>query len=512
VDVASPHSWWVRHGTRPWYRFGFEVGLVAGLYYGAAKLGYAADFAGPVAALVWLPAGVGIAALYFGGLRLWPGIVIGDLFANNYMALPVGSAIGQTCGNLAEIVIAAYLIRRLIPSGSPLGSARALARLLAAIAAGTLISAVVGSLSLRLGGVMGTGTWPTVWRTWWLGDFSGALLVVPLAIAWLPLRRAQWSRERVVETLFVLASVGVLSQFAMSSHRPLTYLVFPGLIWAALRFGPRGATLAIVVAATSAIWNVTHYEGPFHFLSITRSVLNTQLFIAVAAVSTLWLVALVAEREGLAERLGASRVALLEASAVERRRIERNLHDGAQQRLLALVVKLRLAAERSSRFPEQSAELFETAEADLEVAIGELRELAHGLDPSALTVLGLGEAMHELAARSEPRVVVDEVPSERLEAAIEATAYYIIAETVSNAQRHAFASAIHVRAEHVKDTLRVEVLDDGVGGAVVGEGTGLVGLRARVEGLGGTLQVLSPAGGGTRILAVLPAKLRAYDR
>ena len=121
---------WVRwFGSAP-ARHTVGVVSLAGLYYASAKMGYQLEFAGPVAAILWLPVGVGIAFLYLGGLRYWPGVLIGDLFANNYMALPVGSALGQTCGNLLEVLLATVLIRRLVRRGYTCdGVMRARARL-----------------------------------------------------------------------------------------------------------------------------------------------------------------------------------------------------------------------------------------------------------------------------------------------------------------------------------------------------------------------------------------------
>ena len=145
----------------------------------------------------------------------------------------------------------------------------------------------------------------------------------------------------------MLAAVAGVSEIAFRTESPLAYLVFPALGWAALRFGRRGATLAIAVAVGFAVWNTTHYHGPFVFDSITHSVLTTQLYIAVAALSTLCLAALVSERKQFAERLDASRARLVNASDAERRRLEHNLHDGAQQRLTALVIRLGIAAERA---------------------------------------------------------------------------------------------------------------------------------------------------------------------
>jgi integral membrane sensor domain MASE1 len=146
---------WRRQG-----RFITGVLVLGGAYYAAAKLGYALEFSGPVAAIVWLPAGVAIAFLSLGGLRFWPGVLMGDLLANDYSVVPLGSALGQTFGNMVEVLVAALLIRRLLVRGSPLDSLGGIARLLGAIAAGTAISATVGPLSLWAGDVISTSKVP----------------------------------------------------------------------------------------------------------------------------------------------------------------------------------------------------------------------------------------------------------------------------------------------------------------------------------------------------------------
>src|SRR4051812_38217536 len=138
------------------------------VYYASAKLGYALEFAGPVAAIVWLPVGVAIAFLYLGGIQLWPGVVLGDLLSNDYSTLPLGAALGQTIGNLLEVLVAVLLLRRLIGRASPLSSVPALARMLAALAAGTLVSATVGTISLRAGGGLPPGARGPGLRPWWV--------------------------------------------------------------------------------------------------------------------------------------------------------------------------------------------------------------------------------------------------------------------------------------------------------------------------------------------------------
>ena len=494
----------VRHWAAFRGRYLAQVLALAITYYVAAQVGFAFEFAGPVAAIVWLPVGVAISFLYLGGVGLWPGVLVGDLLVNDYSALPLGSAVGQTFGNLLEVLVATLLIRRLVPRGAPLASVGGLARMVTAIAAGAAVSATVGTLSLRLGSVIATGAAPDVWRTWWLGDFAGALVVLPVALAWYrPLPR-RWPPGRAIEGTLMVVAVAAASEVAFHSNEPVAYLVFPTLTWAALRFGERGATLAITIAVGSAVWNTTHDEGPFAFRSFTHSVLATQLYLAVAALSTLFLVAVVTEREAFARRLAASRSRLVEATETERRRLGRNLHDGAQQRLTALAVRLGLAAQDARRVPEQSVPMLEEARAEVTLAIEELRQIAHGIHPVALN-LGLAAAIKSVADRSSVPFAILDLPSERLDDTAEATAYYVLAEAATNAQRYAQASLITVRATWAPPILRIEILDDGVGGAHETVGFGLEGLRNRVEALGGSFEVESPVGHGTRVSAEIPA-------
>jgi signal transduction histidine kinase len=140
------------------------------------------------------------------------------------------------------------------------------------------------------------------------------------------------------------------------------------------------------------------------------------------------------------------------------------------------------------------------------VAIDELRELAHGIHPSVLTELGLGEALRGMAARSEIPTALVEVPGVRLDPTAEATAYFVVSEAITNARKHAGATGMSVSVAAARGWLRVEVADDGVGGARMSRGSGLQGLRDRVEAVGGTLELDSPAGGGTRLVAEVPAR------
>jgi PAS domain S-box-containing protein len=212
------------------------------------------------------------------------------------------------------------------------------------------------------------------------------------------------------------------------------------------------------------------------------------------------------------EELAASRQRIVAAGDAERRRLERNLHDGAQQRLVGLAVTLRLAERRLDADPAAARELLRAAGAELEQALAELRELARGLHPAVLTERGLGPAIEALAARAPVPVEVRGIASERLPPGVEAAAYYVVAEALANVAKYAHASAVDVDVRPSDGQLVVAIADDGVGGADPAHGSGLRGLTDRVEALGGRLEIRSPAGAGTTLCARLPLPHRRDAR
>ena len=188
----------------------------------------------------------------------------------------------------------------------------------------------------------------------------------------------------------------------------------------------------------------------------------------------------------------------------ERRRLERNLHDGAQQRLVTLSLNLRMAQETFHDDPRATETMLAGIGEDLKQALDELRQLARGLHPAVLTDRGLGPALQALANRSPFPVTVSDVPPLRLPEAIEAAVYYVVAESLTNAAKHSGASAGRVGLSTTPESVVVEIRDNGRGGANLSAGTGLRGLADRVEALGGKLRVQSDAGGGTAVRAELP--------
>jgi len=789
---------------------GASIALLAALYYAAAKIGLRLAYLHGTVTALWPPVGVGIAAVVLYGTRLWPGIVIGDLLVADFSS-PLGTVLGQTLANTLEILVGAVLLRRLIGGRTGLERVGDVFALVAAAVVGALISASIATTSLRLGDVIPSDQFAEVWRTWWLSDFSGALVVTPLILTWATRGWRGLSRWYLIEGAALLTALVVLAE--LPSQRDVPYVVFPVLIWAALRFGPRGAATALVVVSSLTVWNTAHNAGPFVRESITDSLLSSQLFLATAALTALVLAAVTAERtradealraneerlrsvvqsmaEGLivrdgrgiitdcnaaaeqivgldrarlrgrrpedvvgaaadadgqpvsggrllgdealstghpqapltvrltrpddtpawvwissapvldadgrpegvvstmsdvtqareaeqrlvasesatraladeqaalrriatlvaseappssvfekvteevarllqapsasvlryepdghatvvgswrdagltgmplgasvdldgdsvvarvhrsghteridnyddapgaladhlralgyrssvaaplavggrlwgvlvasttgseilvagAERrlcdfaelvaqalsnadaydkLAGSRARIVEAGDAERRRLERNLHDGAQQRLVSLALQLRMVEGSFEGNPARARQDLGEAREQLKHALDELRELARGIHPAVLTDGGLGPALSALAHRAPLPVEIDDVPDERLPEPVEAAAYYLIAEAITNVAKHAHASHVAVSVRRDDARVLVQVTDDGVGGADPGAGSGLHGLADRVEALHGHLRVDSPPGGGTRLEARIP--------
>ena len=664
-------SWCDTSAGRPaWYLI--EVGVVTGLYYGAARAGlHLAYLHGSVTA-VWPPVGVGIAALVIGGPRLWPGIVAGDLLVADF-STPWGTVLGQTVGNTLEVLVAALLFLRLARGRARFERVWDVLALVVCAAVGTLISATFGAVSLRLGHVIKAGEFGSVFRTWWLGDFSGALVVAPLGLVWATRRSWRLPGGRAAEGALLLAVLIALLE--LPSQQDVPYIVFPVLIWAGLRFGPTGAATAVAIASGLTVWNTAQGSGPFVRASITHSLLASQLFVSVAALTSLVLAAVTAERSTseeaqrelaaeqaalrriatlvagdpkpdhvfeevtaeaaqtlgataaslarfdpndtvtfigawsqtgalafpvgstmtldtdgvlaavrrtgeprrierydraagrLAERmatfgygsaaaapirlggsvwgalvatathdapfppdtelrladfadlvaqalanadayrkLAESRARIVEVADNERRRLERNLHDGAQQRLVSLALQLRLVKNAVGRDAAAADSLLTQADDELEHALDELRELARGIHPATLTTHGLHTAITALTDRAPIPVEVTRIPAERLPEAVEVAIYYLVAEAITNVAKYAQATRATVAVERSAGNghVTVAVEDDGVGGADPENGTGLVGLTDRIEALGGRFDIESPRGRGTRLTAAIP--------
>ena len=569
-------------GTDP-RRYVAALVVVAVAYYLAGRIGLELAYLDGAVAALWPPAGVGLAVLFLYGVRLWPAIVIGDLLLGDYSA-PLGTVLAQTFGNTVAVVVAALLLRRLTGGRGGLERVTDVVAFVGCALVAALISAAFGPLALRLGDVISPDELATVFRTWTLGDCAGVLVVAPVILTWATAGLRGIGRRDLVEGGITLALLVALAE--LPPQRDVPYIVFPVLLWAALRFGPRGASAAVLVVCSITVWNTAQNDGPFVRDSITDSLLATQLFIAISALTSLVLAAVTAERTRAAtelaeivasqralageqaalrrvatlvasgappsrvfeqvteevaavlgmpgaslmrydgartatvvgawsddgkpslsvgsaidldgdtvvakvlrsgepqrveryadahgdlaeymhesgyraavaapvtvagnlwgalaaatrsstplpedleqrlsdfadlvaqrlanadahEQLAASRARIVEIGDAERRRLERNLHDGAQQRLVSLALDLRMVDVMLEKDSAAARERLTAAQAQLAEGLAELRELARGIHPAILTERGLGPALEGLLARAPVPVELTEIP------------------------------------------------------------------------------------------------------
>jgi signal transduction histidine kinase len=275
------------------------IAALAVVYAGIARLGLALDAVGGFATLVWPPTGIALVALIVRGRWLWPGVAIGAFAVNVWVGAPPLVALGMAAGNTLEAVAGSLVFRRL--GGDPrLQRIADVAAIVAIAALSTAISASIGVLSLSAGGVL-AGDAGSAWLAWWLGDATGDLVVASLLLAWRPPLDAPRLR-RVAEAvaIAVLGTVIAVVVFdsGVSDEEPRRlYLVFPPMIWAAVRFGIRGATLAVLVASAIAIAATATGHGPFVRGPLHRGLLELQGFMAVVSVTMLMLGAAIGERD-----------------------------------------------------------------------------------------------------------------------------------------------------------------------------------------------------------------------
>jgi integral membrane sensor domain MASE1 len=271
--------------------------VLAAAYYGAAKLGLTLAFENRSITAVWPPTGIALAALLLWGYRYWPGVALGALVANGWTGVPIESVLGITLGNTLEALAGAYLLRRVAGFSTALRRLRDVLALLVAGMISALVSATIGVASLRLGGALSGDALASAWRVWWFGDLVGDLLVAPLVLLFVGhARDIHWSRRWLEGVVLLLALVGV-SLFVFSTKQPVFYVVFPLLIWAALRFGAHGVAAANVIVAGIAVAYTANGTGPYVQGTRDDSLLLSQTFMGVAAVTSLLLAVIWAERQ-----------------------------------------------------------------------------------------------------------------------------------------------------------------------------------------------------------------------
>jgi signal transduction histidine kinase len=371
------------------------------------------------------------------------------------------------------------------------------------------------------------------------------LITFPLAIpfAWLLFVAAHWmdqvERSRIAALLGVELADPVTPPTAGSWWGRLVERARSGDRWRGIAYQvlalPRGVFTTVVAAVawcgSAALLLLPLYvdalpadTAHFWLFDVTQG--PTALLLAVAGAVGLVLVApwvtvglarldvatarwLIAPRRrdelgAQVSRLETSRAAAVDSAEAERRRIERDLHDGAQQRLVALAVDLGTARDKLESDPEEGRRMVAAAHDEAKAALAEIRDLVRGIHPVILEDRGLDAALSAVVARSPVPVSLRVEVTERPPPVVESAAYFVVTEALTNVARHAHATKAAVAIARAGDRLVVEVRDDGVGGATVDGGTGLAGLDDRVTALGGTLRIVSPPGGPTTVLAEIP--------
>jgi signal transduction histidine kinase len=492
--------------------------LLLGLaYFGAAKLGQTLRYTASVSA-IWPPAGLGIAALYLWGLRWWPGIFLGELLVNgqllvDHTSLPLGSLVGQQTGNMAEIIVGAWLLRRLIGPRAMLDRVPQVGGMVLAAGVATSISATVGSISMLAGGVIELSEVPTFWRTWFLGDASGALVVIPLILTWRD-PRAVWLRMRNAEGLLLVALVVSIAAIAVTSAAPVLYLIFPAVIWAAFRFGPPGVALAVAINAGLTIGITAHSAGVFFSQPIDERTVSTQLYILVVALTGLFLSAAVSERERSAGEAAEAKRREAERALEERRRIARDLHDSVAQALFSSVLHTRAAQktllDEGGSLSEGLGEKLSTINELTKRAQLEMRKFIFEWGPESGD--GLVAACERYASSLADDHGLDvEVDGPESSLPLSRTSqiqlYGIAREALTNVVKHAGVSSARLRLEVGQEHVTLEIEDRGRGfdrGEPNDGHYGLASMRSRAEEIDGVLEIDTARGRGSIVRVEVP--------
>jgi signal transduction histidine kinase len=497
----------------------FVGNVVVGIgYWLLAQLGALAQYTGAIE-VAWLPVGFAAGMLYLGDLRWFVGGMLGDfMVGNNFgVAFPFHPQdFVTTAGNTIEFTLAAYLMRLWLGQRNTLERPADVGLLFVAVGIGTAVSAVIGTLaSVKWGGTPWSEV-PSSIRTWWLGDTAGGMLLAPLLIAW---GAPPWrlNTRQVVQAVVILGAVTGLSIAIFSSHHPLTYLVFPALVVAAVYLGQRGATVALVLAYLVAVVMTAANVGPFVEKSINDEALSTQLYILVATVTTLTLGATVSARRRAAVELAESRRREVERAAAERQRIARDLHDSVSQTLFTLGLHAGIAKHEVARaelVPDSAlpaaidsvAELAQGALLEIRGSIFELRGGAvaeHGL------VAALGAHGAALAVRHGVQVSVDG-PSERVPVSprAEELLFRIGQEAITNAVKHSGSPLVSAKITVANGGVGLVIADHGVGFDATRSYGGHLGLElmhSRAADAGGSIAIHSAPDAGTTVRVLVPA-------
>ena len=495
-------------------RYGAGVVGVAAGYYAFAVGGKALLLTGPAGAF-WPAAGLAIAVLYLGGLRWWPGVLLGDLgsLVGDVVsfAVPPGTALVQAAGDMAGIVVAVLILRRLVGPRAAMDRLQQVGAVLVAVATGAAISAAVAMVAVWAGDLIEASEMSVFWRSWWLGDVAGGLVVIPLALAWARPPAPAWRGRGAWQGALVIAAVVALSVIAVSAEQPLTYLVFPAFIWAALRLGPQGASLAVAVAVVIAVWAASNELGPFveHSPTAARSI-SSSTSRSRRSRRSAW-----RRSSASANASPASWPSRVRASPRRARTSATGWNASCTTAPRTAWLRCRFGSawrrSRRRRAPEVAA-TFEGLIGEAGAVGDELRRIGQGISPPLLAARGLTAALRAEAAHSSIPVRITAAGVGLGEPDIEIAVYFCCLELIQNAAKHAGPGAsVTVRLAREADKLAFSVHDTGRGfdHRATTRGAGLTGIQDRIDTVGGHIEISGGPGRGTTATGVVPWPPRA---
>ena len=287
-----------------------KIAILAVVYHLAARLGLELAYVQVNTSPVWPPTGIALAALLIFGFDIWPGISLGVLLGSLFTGAPFNLAIGMTLGNTLEAIVGAYCLRRFVSFHIAIDRIQDVVGLVFIGIISTTIGASLGTMTLML---TGNGVWQdfgAIWVTWWIGDLLGALVIMPMLLVWVTIPSFRANKRRYLEGGILLSILAVVTWYVFSNqppvgtlHQALIYVIFPFMIWAALRFHQHGAATATFLVSGIAIWGTSQGMGPFSLESKNDSLVLLQTFMGVVSVTSLILAAATIERRRTAEAL-----------------------------------------------------------------------------------------------------------------------------------------------------------------------------------------------------------------
>jgi signal transduction histidine kinase len=533
--------------------------LIAGLavvYFVACKFGLQFAVVHPSATAVWPGTGIALAAMLLLGYRVWPGIFLGALAVNITTAGSLLTALGIASGNTLEGLLGAYLVttfangRKVFERAEDIFKFLFLACMLA-----TNISASIGAATLVLTG-FSRGMQPeAIWLTWWLGDMTGAILVTPCFLLWSARREESRDGVHVAMQAAALVSLLLVGVFLFGGllsrnpyENPLKFICTPFVVWLAFELRPRAVALAML--AFSAVVTGMAFHAPSGAEISNQSLLVTQVFLGVAALTALLVSVAVTERnrhehglrkakaeleervrertQELEERIARQKRAeetvrglsgrLLQAQDEERRHIARELHDSTGQSLAVLIMDLtNLSKKALSQSPELSRKLEENTEIVRGIS-NELRTTSYLLHPPLLDEMGLRAGLRwyidGFKERSQIEVSLSMDEDLHFPADMEMMVFRVVQECLTNIHRHSGSATAAISLHNSGHKLTLEICDEGKGIApdklAGGLGVGLRSMHERVKGFGGDLEITSERT-GTVVRAVIPLGVSGED-